>query len=541
MENWLQKRLTPAKQKNARWTGLAHVLESLWDANFIPRLSRYQRLRSSFEADDADLAKQIAQMGDYFSYDLPKPEDRAVALAWRRLELEYKDLELILSMALRRHFGSLRIDWFPIYAPKDEPYGTGFIPFDQMRPMDQKNIPLDGYFLTSRGVVAIDKGTLYRQTYYKDTIREDALALVTRIKPIDRIFDYLLWYQYFELPFKKPDFDVTWEVDQYLDFRLDLVRPDENNDFWITSGTKQHFEMPFLPRDNELLYWHLDMFPREGWYPIDKEPVPGFLPVMTWPFRLDRPLPGYEGLRISPMGIVISETQEHPVIPLLAPEITGKSETDRDCRVWDMQAAIGQEQEADSNFVLPFMPTHRYCRLDRFLHNDILSVDMEYPFRLDIALPGIESMTYTPMDVVISGSTGKYALPFADVAHALTGETEQTAHVWPFRVQCAHQGDAEHTQEIEAQEVLAGLDGTERDVWEDLPFEYDLSAESKSENEPVEMAFECESGVEWETENQMPVRYRKHVWGLDRGPRFDEIAADWMPLDYPPGGYLHVV
>ena len=355
MESWFRKRLTPVKRKNARWDGLAKVLESIWDEYFIPDLSRYQRLRSSFEADDADLAKQIAQMGDYFSYDLPKPEDRAVALAWRRLELEYKDLELILSMALRRHFGSLKIDWFPIYAPKDQPYGVGFIPFDQMRPTDQKNIPPEGYFLTSRGVVAIDKGTLYRQTYYKDTIREDALALVTRIKPIDRIFDYLLWYQYFELPFKKPFLDVTWEVDQYLDFRLDLVRPDENNDFWVKSATRQNFEMPFLPEDNPLLYWHLDMFPREGWYPIDKEPVPGFLPAMTWPFRLDRPLPGYEGLRISPMGIVISETQEHPIIPLLAPEITGKSETDRDCSSWDMHAAIGQEQEADSNFVLPFM------------------------------------------------------------------------------------------------------------------------------------------------------------------------------------------
>ncbi len=541
MENWLQKRLTPAKQKNARWTGLAHVLESLWDANFIPRLSRYQRLRSSFEADDADLAKQIAQMGDYFSYDLPKPEDRAVALAWRRLELEYKDLELILSMALRRHFGSLKIDWFPIYAPKDQPYGVGFVPFDQMRPMDQKNIPLDGYFLTSRGVVAIDKGTLYRQTYYKDTIREDALALITRIKPIDRIFDYLLWYQYFELPFKKPFFDVTWEVDQYLDFRLDLVRPDENNDFWITSGTRQHFEMPFLPRDNELLYWHLDMFPREGWYPIDKFPMLGFIPVMTWPFYLDRPFGGHEGLMISPLGICVSETQQHPHLALTAQIDEARSESDRNCTAWDMQGSLQEEQETDANFVLPFLPRTRHCRLDRYLDNRFLSIDMEYPLRLDLVLPGIEALPCTPMNVVLSGSTGHYALPLGSVAYKLSSETDVSFEA-PFIVDLGHNTLTEHRQTIEARHVTADIQHRDNEQQVTLPFEDKLSNETESETTPTQANFACEDTVQWETQRPaIPVHYKKFRWGLDRQPFFADIAADWMPLDYPTGGFLNVV
>ena len=68
-----------------------------------------ERLRSSYLADSDDLARKLREMGDYFSYDMPREEDKPIALAWRRLELQYKDLELILSSVFRRNYQQLPV------------------------------------------------------------------------------------------------------------------------------------------------------------------------------------------------------------------------------------------------------------------------------------------------------------------------------------------------------------------------------------------------------------------------------------------------
>lgn len=379
--SWLQSRLTPAKAENPRWKGFAKALEEIWDDSFIPYLSRYQRLRSSFEADDADLAKQIAQMGDYFSYEFPKPQDRAISLAWRRLELEYKDLELILSMALRRHFGSIQIDWFPEYNPIDKAYGEGLIPFDQLRPKSKKNVPLDGYFLTSRGVVAVNKQTLYRLQYYrKEVIREDMLAVIRRIKPIDRIFDYLLWYQEFILPFEKPDFTAFWEVEQDLSFPFSTVKADDKNDLSVTSEVVHACKVDFLPAWNESLYWHLDMFPREGWYPIDDYPETGFPPVMTWPFYLDKTFAGQEGMTISPLGICIAERRERPPVYFLPAQLEeAQTETEHSVPV-ECVVCCAVETETENTFAMPYIEAFRGLDRGPYYHDieaDFMPLD--YP------------------------------------------------------------------------------------------------------------------------------------------------------------------
>lgn len=329
MDKWLQSRLTPAKQQNARWLGYAQVLEKIWESDYLPFLDRYQRMKSSFQADDQDLAKLIAQMGDYFSYDTPQEESRAIALAWRRLELEYKDLELILSMALRRHFGSLEIEWIPLYAPKDKPYGTEYLEYDHVLQAGQnKNIPPDGYFLTSRGNVAINKLTIAQNSYLKDEIREDAIAVIKRVKPIDRIFENLSWYEEWPIIFDEVDWSRSWwEVDEWVDLEeggfttdIDVLR----NESDIV------FKQDFLPRDNPLLYWPLDYVPREGYFPPDLVPVVGFKPVMSWPFYLDRPLKGYEGLEISPLGICVSETRLKWEAKAVAGELDTATELETD-------------------------------------------------------------------------------------------------------------------------------------------------------------------------------------------------------------------
>lgn len=128
MEGWLSKRLTPAKQQEPRWLDLAAILERLWAEFYDPEISRLEHLRSFYQANEADLCAKIREMGDYFSFDLPPDKDKPIAVAWRRLELEYKDMELLLQSVFKRHYGELPVAWLPLFAPIDEIYGSAFEP-----------------------------------------------------------------------------------------------------------------------------------------------------------------------------------------------------------------------------------------------------------------------------------------------------------------------------------------------------------------------------------------------------------------------------
>ena len=347
MDKWLQLRLTPAKQQNARWIGLAQVWEKLWEGDYLPFLDRYQRMKSSFQADDQDLSKLIAQMGDYFSYDTPQEESRAIALAWRRLELEYKDLELILSMALRRHFGSLEIEWIPLYAPVDLPYGSEYLEYDPVLEADRnKNAPPQGYFLTSRGNVAVNKVTLLQNNYLKEDVREDAIAVIKRVKPIDRIFEMLSWYMEWPLIFDDVDWSESWwEVDSCL-----ALTPDADSMPSIGVSlyqTTQTIEFDFLPKDNSALYWPLDFGPREGILPLEPEPqIPGFKPVMSWPFYLDMPLRGYEGLEVVPLGPCVIEANRRCEIEAGAGELNAETTLDTDL-IMPVEVVAGELMPAE--------------------------------------------------------------------------------------------------------------------------------------------------------------------------------------------------
>lgn len=206
MEDWLRRRLTPAKQKISRWNDLAKILETLWETFYDPEISRTQRLRSSYTADDQDLFKKIREMGDYFSFDLPKTEDRPVALAWRRLELEYKDVEFIVQSALRRHFGDFPCTWYPLFAPTNKPYGTEFVVGEYLSRESDKNIAPEGYFLTSRGILGIDKRGLLVNNITKEEFKKISYPLIVRTKPLHIVFDGYCWFTKIDIEEFKPDF-----------------------------------------------------------------------------------------------------------------------------------------------------------------------------------------------------------------------------------------------------------------------------------------------------------------------------------------------
>lgn len=287
MDNWLSSRLTPAKSKEPRWVEFATVLERIWEEFFDPDMSRVERLRSNYTADDADLIKKIREMGDYFAFDLPKHEDRPISVGWRRLELEYKDMELILQSVFRRHFLNLPVTWFPIFAPQEQsahPYGSIFDVAAGPWP-DRKNSPPDAWFLTSRGRLGTDYGALMRTGLSKQEFLDRALPLLKRTKPLHIVYDGVVWYIRFDLPFEGYfSNDGLWwvrESDIYeLQFhvmgsRFDYLPADiQNLDIQVVPCSWKRDDavfIAFLPSTASL--WHMDWFLPEGfpwdWLPED--------------------------------------------------------------------------------------------------------------------------------------------------------------------------------------------------------------------------------------------------------------------------------
>lgn len=280
MIKWLFRRLTTAKGKEARWADLATAIEGVWEEYFDPCLSRLERLRSSYLADDQDLVRKIRQMGDYFSFEFPNEADRPIALAWRRLELEYKDTELILRSVFRRHFGNMSVNWLPIFAPVDIPYGTAFIPADGPWP-EIKNSPPDGMFLTSRGVLGIDLSCIFGLHLSKQEFLDRAEPLLLRTKPLHIVYDGPLWYIRFDIPFEAAFELVRHETMSCFELqfstigsRFDIIPADErplDNDFVCSWESHKRISIPFISGPP---YWRLDTFlPLEGipehWLPLD--------------------------------------------------------------------------------------------------------------------------------------------------------------------------------------------------------------------------------------------------------------------------------
>ena len=123
MIDWLVKRLSPVKDKAARWVHLGEAIQEFWEEYFDPKLEELRGLRSIYTANEDGLKKLIAELGEFF-----EDTDKPIAVAWRKLELKFKDREFILTSSFSRKFKGLPVDWEPLYAPKALPYGTEFRP-----------------------------------------------------------------------------------------------------------------------------------------------------------------------------------------------------------------------------------------------------------------------------------------------------------------------------------------------------------------------------------------------------------------------------
>lgn len=268
MKDWLVKRLTPSKATEERWTSLARVLQLLWESHFDPALSRLERLRSYFQADEEDLDRKLREMGDYFQADFSRFEDKPIAVSWRNLELKYKDLELILSSTFRRHYKNLPVAWYPLFAPLDRPYGSLFLPLPKL-PVEpsEKNIAPEGMFLTSRGMLGADRTALLKLGMSREQFLTHAIPLLKRTKPLHVVFDGPLFYIFHPTLFESQTsaFSDT-ERNFYTPFSI------QGLNFDITAADVQYLDLDTLhfTRERNSTYnlsWeinrktHLDKYP----------------------------------------------------------------------------------------------------------------------------------------------------------------------------------------------------------------------------------------------------------------------------------------
>lgn len=179
MIDWLKKRLTPAKRAVSRWTELAEAIQTFWEEQFDPEAQRILDLRSVFTASDADLVTIMGELRDYFRDDIGVDEDRPVQILWRRLELQGKETDNLVQMALRRKFLGLDIEWVPLYHHKTDAYGTNF---KKLIEIEHGGLSESDFFLSSRGKISLASKTLNQQSLtfaeYLSAIEEEMERLL---------------------------------------------------------------------------------------------------------------------------------------------------------------------------------------------------------------------------------------------------------------------------------------------------------------------------------------------------------------------------
>lgn len=284
MLDWLVKRLSPVKDAEERWVDFATALQTYWEGQFDPSGKRLIDLRSVYTSSDADLRRRIREYGDYFAYDMPRIDDRPIAVAWRKRELQFKDTEEIVSSTFRRHYSDLPVSWIPLYAPRNKAYGTEFVDGETI---EKFFLPEESYFLTSRGILSTDLGHLHQMGVVKDDFIAQATAVMARTKPLHIVFGGFVFYVTMPIDFPlrnssltcsdfgADEFIINWtsNTDRFDYTAADVANLDDHN-MQCECYVDRNISIPFMGTYEQRL-WKLDMrfsesFPA-GLIPLDLE------------------------------------------------------------------------------------------------------------------------------------------------------------------------------------------------------------------------------------------------------------------------------
>lgn len=152
MEDWLKKRISPNKNKVARWNDMSEALQEYWEEYSDLGIQELSDLRNIFTSSPENLEKTMRELGDYFRADIGDDNDWPIQIAWRRLELQAKEMDSTIQRVLKRKFLGLDIQWTVLYAHKTDEYGTNFKTLSEIQ---NQGLNQAEFFLSSRGKVSI--------------------------------------------------------------------------------------------------------------------------------------------------------------------------------------------------------------------------------------------------------------------------------------------------------------------------------------------------------------------------------------------------
>lgn len=154
-KDWLTKRLSKSRQTQPIWKDFAQALQDLITNHAEEYVTRLKQKISLFDADKRDLNTMLEELGSFFQLGNVEEENLPIIIMQRQDQIHQKKTIYPLVNTLNREFNGIQVTWEALYAPKDQekyPYGTRFV---IERELKDEEIPIDDWFLTSRGVIRV--------------------------------------------------------------------------------------------------------------------------------------------------------------------------------------------------------------------------------------------------------------------------------------------------------------------------------------------------------------------------------------------------
>lgn len=201
-ESWLSKRLTPSKQTNKMWLGLADAVQAIFDQQIKPLVERIGAINSYFTMDPEDLQKRIDELGGFFYFSSNiEQEDMPLALMQKLDEVHFKRTDLPIQNAMAREFNGLQVTWAPLYAPKViTPEGSvdytkkivDDVLVNALRTetdiADTKD-DINNYWMTSRGVIQVNSSQLADFGFSTEEFSAMVARIILPLMPTDIVYD----------------------------------------------------------------------------------------------------------------------------------------------------------------------------------------------------------------------------------------------------------------------------------------------------------------------------------------------------------------
>jgi hypothetical protein len=159
----LKDNLIKSMQNSAAWVALADALAVVVDQVVEPTLTRLKARPRLFDMHPDDVKVLFDELGANATIGRSDVQDRPLLLLQRLDEVHQKNYLYPLKKTLQREFSNVRVSWVPLFAPTNvETYPYGSVLAREVDKGLYQDVPADGWFKTSRGLLQINLEDLYR-------------------------------------------------------------------------------------------------------------------------------------------------------------------------------------------------------------------------------------------------------------------------------------------------------------------------------------------------------------------------------------------